>query len=145
MQSKLFQYLRTTTDADLLTEEINSLLVSLYETKHGDYNEILNTVVRSTVGEIIKKETEKEADIKEYLKNILPQIESLKKINVKIAFEPSESVIQNIFNWIQKNLGEGVIINFELDKKIIGGAEIIYSGKHYDGTLAKKFEEFAVN
>lgn len=72
--------------------------------------------------------------LKSYLKNLTP-------VNLTIAYSPSEKSLENIYNWVFKNIGENIILDIDIDSGLLGGAIISYKGKYSDYSLKKSLEE----
>ena len=72
--------------------------------------------------------------LRSYLKNLIP-------INLTIAYSPSEKSLENIYNWVFKNIGENIILDIDIDSGLLGGAIITYKGLYGDYSFKKALEE----
>jgi hypothetical protein len=141
MYNAFIQKVKTRQDVYKLQDEVDLLLKALYQNK-DKYDDVLNNSIRNWVAELILEEVEKnKVSIDNYLQGLKRQLESVKAINLTISFEPTPSAIENICNWVRQNLGQGIVINFVIDPKIIAGAIISYKGKYIDLSLLTKFNE----
>jgi len=142
MKSQLLNKIRTVEEKDVLKSEINKLLDSLYTEKGSGFESALKSKVRFWVSEIIKSEVNNDyIEIEGYLKAVLENLDKFEVVSVKIAFEPTDSAIDRFFNFIKTEVGEMVIMAFELDRKILGGAVISYKGDYRDLSLKRLFED----
>ncbi len=57
-------------------------------------------------------------------------------LRLEIAFEPTESTIQRLYGWVQKEIGEGIILDLEVREEIRGGARLTFGGRYKEKTLA---------
>ena len=127
-------------------EEVKSLIQELRESlfkKEGfgktlkgkiplKYSPLINFYIKSSVG---KEGFEGSLNsLEEYLKNF-------KEINVTLAFDPTEKIIDNIYTWVTKNIGPDVIINITVQPKILGGVILSYKGLYFDSSLSKKLDK----
>lgn len=127
--------------------EIDALLDSLYKTWKGSFEKSLDSISPETSQAI--KATIKEnkisldniGQLKELLTGLKEQIHKLKPIEITLAFSPPEAIIKNIFDWVIKNLGFGLILDIKIDKTILGGAIINFNGKYKDYSLKKRMDE----
>lgn len=141
MYSEVLSTVRTVTEAARLEEEIDMLLVSLYKTQEGAFEQTLEKEVRSFVGSSIKEELAGESvGKKDYLEGLKKSLDTLKVVRLTIASEPTESGLTKIQSWIHSNLGEGVISDINYNPRILAGAVVVYAGKYTDLSLKSKFE-----
>jgi hypothetical protein len=162
----LFARIRTTDERDRLDHELDQLLTSLYENKvpaensnitsEGIPSDIppelsngklksmgvaLRTQVRSWVAEIILEELPDSIDAaEEYLKSLKDKLAKLKKLKLVVAFEPTDSSIDKFIGFVHKNISQDVILEFEIDPQIYGGAQITYQGEYRDLSLKRLYE-----
>ncbi len=69
------------------------------------------------------------------------KLRSLPEINLEIAFSPSEDFIDRMSQWLEKELGQKIILDITVNPKIVGGAIIEYQGKWLNFTLARKIDQ----
>ncbi len=147
--SDLLSHIKTVDQARELTSEIDVLLDSLFKTENNAFDKALNSVsvvtsqmLKSALGGL--KDNINLGDktkIQEYLIGIKEEIQKFKTLKLSLAFEPSEHTIDNLFAWVIQNLGSYVILDIDVDKKILGGAIIEYEGRYEDLSLKKRVEE----
>src|SRR3989344_8985163 len=122
--SDIISYIKTTQDLNEISSEIESLLVSIFETENQSFDNALRSINAETARKIKetlaknglditnKSSTESVLD-KEVIRNFLTGLKNLlgkfKTIRLIIAFEPSSQTIENIYNWVLSNLGQGYI------------------------------------
>jgi hypothetical protein len=146
MYSEILDRIRTKTEADLLIQEVDLLLSSLYGAEEGSFEETLKNSVRLGVASVIRKEISR-SDIgkEEFLEGLKKQIGKLNVLRLVIAFEPTESNVNRIHEWVKENIGNSVIPDIVCDQSVLAGAVIIYKGKYKDFSLRrvleKKFED----
>jgi len=145
--SDILSNIKTVDQTNELGSEVDTLLDNLFKTENNAFEKTLNSI------SILTMQTLKEAFlkynisfddktmIKEYLIGLKEQLQKLKILKLNLAFETSQNSIDNLFAWVLKNLGSGIILNINTDKSIIGGAIIEFNGRYKDLTLKKKLEE----
>lgn len=148
----LITSLETREDLDQLSSEIDSLLASIFETTNQSFDTALRSVSLDTAKKIREALTKNAMDIanKEQIRNFLTGLKKLlgkfRTIRLIIAFDPSEKAIENIYNWVSSNLGEGYILDIETNENLLGGAIIVFQGKYKDFSLKKTLENvFSAN
>ncbi len=152
MNEKLLEYkslidlIKTTDDLGNLDQEIELLLQSLYHTDVYKFDDVLSKYVRVRVAQeisrlmLVNSITGRDAR-KAFLTETYKTISTLPILRLTLAFEPSESMINNISYWARSNLEEGIIIDLTLDRNLLGGALIMHKGKFYDFSLKKRLEQ----
>lgn len=77
---------------------------------------------------------------RELSRNLFDGIESalagLTLLRLEIVFEPTESTVERLHSWVRKEVGEGVILDFEVREEIRGGARLMFKGRYIEKTLA---------
>lgn len=138
MYSEILSNIRTKEDAWALEQEIDILLDRLYSSNQEDYGQALKRDVRSNIALIIKSSIEKaRIDRDKYLQGLKTELKKLKEIQLTLAFEPTDAIIEKILLWVRENVGEGIILDINYSKTISGGAVIIHKGKYRDYSLKK--------
>lgn len=140
MYSDVTQFVRSSTELGTLLSEIEIIKKALFDSGGGGVDEVLASSVRESVASIFKEKFKKEAPEK-YLEGLESELSGLQEIRLTLASELSGDQMENVYSWVSANVGQGVIVNVELDPKILGGAVITFKGKYYDGSLVKTVEE----
>jgi hypothetical protein len=140
----LIAKVRTLDDRQRLEEELELLLGKLYEEKEasGGIEAVLRGSVRSWVAEEIRPMVLQDLkNAEEYLRALKEALDKMRVIKLKIAFEPTESTIDKLSLFVKRRVGEDVVLDFEVDPFVFGGAEIAFDGKYRDFTLRRVFDE----
>lgn len=132
---------KTKYDKEILTREIDLVLESLYLTQEKAFEETLEKRVRAEVADLLRTLKLKEKNFQGFLKALRQVLVELKQIDMTIAIEPSEELINQVYNWFKTTLNESLVINFSKNPDLIGGAQIAYKGKYYEFSLKKELEE----
>ena len=139
MDSKLLSEVRTTSEADLLLDELEQLKRSLYEHGERSFESTLKGQVRFWVAEIIRGEV-KDTDTEKYLINMIQRIEELEEFKLTLAFEPSSTGLNRMLSFVRENINENLILELKYDPSIIGGSLISYNGKYHDFSMKDAFD-----
>jgi hypothetical protein len=141
MYSELLNNVITTQDAALLKQEIGLLQNSAFKTKENAFKETLNTQVRKWVADQIESDlSTPDMTPEKYFTGLLDELKKNTAVEMSIAFEPTRNNITKIHDWLFKELGVPVLLNFTYDPQVIAGAKFAYNGKYYDFSLGKKLE-----
>lgn len=142
MDSKLLSSVRTTDERNLLLGELHMLEHSLYRTGPQGFDEVLTNQVRAWVAGIIKDEINSGiSDKKQYLRELIEQLKSVRLLKITLGCDPSEGILQAISEWVSKNLGTGAVADVEVDESLLGGARVAYEGKYSDQTLLMRWDQ----
>lgn len=148
--SDLFRSIKTVDESEKFVDELNILLVRLFNTQEQSFEKALQSISIKTaenIKEVLLKNSQ--LDNKESIRNLLTEliseIQKLKPLKLSLGFGPSQDSIDRIFNWVLKNLGGGIILDIEEDSTILGGATIEFQGRYVDFSLRKNLDETFVN
>jgi len=145
MYSELFASLQTTEDRRLLLRELDLLLQSLYKQNDQSFEKISEESVRGSTMTHLEKIFQANPDKDAVLKEIKKLLEGVNIVELTIALEPTRQLTDRVSGWVKKNLSEDALIRFEIDKKIVAGAKIIYKGAYHDFSTSKKIVELTSN
>lgn len=138
---ELFSQVRTKDDLEVLTDELEAVKNSLYRV-NSSVDKTLHDSVRERTALALQRILASSQDQKNEIDKIIEASRKLSNLNLKIAFEPTEKTIDKIYAWVSTNVGEGIVLNFEYDPAVLGGAEISFNGKYIDLTLKKALEGY---
>ena len=69
------------------------------------------------------------------------KLHALPEIKLEIAFLPKDNFISGISRWLEKEIGQKVILDITVNPKVVAGAIIEYQGNWRDFSLAKKIDQ----
>ena len=143
MYSELYQLARTQEERETLKEELNTLSASLYE-RQGAFEQALAGRVRPAVAEAIKRTLQeaKVTDRAKFFEEAAGALDSLKVLELTVAIDPKGGSIERIWQWVRKNVGEGIILKFTVDRSIGAGAVLVYKGKFRNYSLKKLLDDY---
>ncbi|MCL5114030.1 MAG: F0F1 ATP synthase subunit delta [Patescibacteria group bacterium] len=146
--SDILKSLKTVEETEEFSSKIDVLLNSLFKTQAKPLEELLKKLLDLKTSGIIKQamsvkniNSSDHAAIETLLNDIKKEIQKLRVLKLYLAFDPTTEIIDNIFEWVLKNIGNGIILDIEKDESIIGGAIIVFEGRYKDLTIRKRFEE----
>lgn len=141
MYSDFLSYVRTESERRILVNEIDAVVDSLYMIDGNPLENTLNKSVRSEISELFRTAKAKETNFLGFLKSLRQIILEMKTINITLAKEPTDEIIDSIHTWLTRNVGKELIINFGKDEDLIGGAQIDYQGKYFELSLKKELQD----
>lgn len=80
--------------------------------------------------------------VKEFIKHIKEASDTLPVVTIKVAFEPKEAMVAEISHWFMLNCKKDVLLTFEVDKDLVGGAVIAYKGMYKDYSIKRKLSDY---
>lgn len=75
-----------------------------------------------------------------FLDKLKKYLQAIPQVKLEIAFTPTEDFILKISNWFEKEFHQRIIIDINVNPKIVGGAIVEYHGKYGNFSLAKKID-----
>jgi len=81
---------------------------------------------------------------KEEASKLEKKLRSLPEIKLEIAFSPNNDFLNRISQWLEKELGQKIILDITVNPKVTAGAIIEYQGNWRDFSLAKKIDQLFV-
>lgn len=140
MYSEILSRLRTKEEARYLESELDLLLEKIYSAQEGVFEEALKKNVRSWVSQLIRTAlSREEVDKEEFLKGLKVALAKLKVLGLTIAFDPAEAALDRFHHWVRRHLGEGVVLEMNVNPVVLGGAIVVYQGEYRDLSLRKRF------
>lgn len=143
-------YTRTVQEAENFSSCIDIILSNIFELKNKNIDQILSQLPDSSAHTIKKILTDNKVDsadntaIENVLLKAKEEIKNLKIAKITLAIDPSEDTISLISDWINKNLGDGIILDLSKDESILGGVIISIDGVYKDQSLKKNLEELFI-
>jgi len=139
MYSNILAQIKTDKDKDLLLEEIDVLQTGLYDIK-GGFEKALGKVREATANSVREALRSGTVEKSQFLEGLEVELEKIGTLKLTLAFEPSEEFIVKLHQWALANINQGIILDFEKDKSLLGGVVIEYAGKYKDCSLKKVLE-----
>src|SRR4030067_2685983 len=141
MQREILETVRTVEDKRFLTEEIEELAKCLYKKDQNAFNETLEIKVRARVARQIEQTLQEfKGEKSALLEEILQTLNSLRVLELTLAFEPTEVYLRNLSSWVREQVGEDVILDLKYDRNILGGAVVVFAGEERVFSIRKKLE-----
>lgn len=139
-QDSILDLIRTSYDAELFEQELETLSESLYK---GDQvlERALREKVRFKISKKVRDDFKKVEDKAKYLSDLKKALSKVARVNLVCAFEPSESSIERFYQFLKDEIKKDLILDIGYDPQIIGGAIVIYQGMYRDFSFKKIFED----
>lgn len=139
------KHVKTVADQIMLREAVEILESSFYRRDGQKTEKILSENLSENLYQSVQKivsdpELQLENNFREYLAGLKDRLQNMKVIQFEVVFEPGENLIAEIGGWIERELGENIIVDFYLNPSIVGGAVIIYEGEYFNFILSAILE-----
>lgn len=79
--------------------------------------------------------------LKNFLTSLQDSIRNLPVITITIAYEPNEASLKAFLEWFMFNLKKQILLDLQVNKKLIAGATINYNGKFKDYSIKSLFDQ----
>lgn len=144
MDSNIFSIVTTRGDVEALLSDIDILIDSLYRTDEFDYDHAFKNKISAQTARFLANLSQVKDLRKQELENFQHQLQSAKFIKLTLVFEPTSAVAEKISGSVRKLFDPNLIVDFAIDRSIVGGAIIEYQGKYFDSSLAKKLQNISL-
>lgn len=147
----LITSLKTTLEVDNLSLEIDTLISTLFTSSKITLEKELSSISSNSakkITEIFLKNnldmTDKE-QVRDFLDTLKNLIKKFKVIKLILAFDPTRATIENIHEFVSKNIGIGYVLDIEVSESVLAGAIVMFNGKYNDFSLRRNLEEVFAN
>jgi F0F1-type ATP synthase delta subunit len=139
--------LRTVDDLHHIAAEIDTLLVSVFQTNPAIFKSTLETKLQRNIGTILSEMLRKQGvafedheQIQAFFTGLQTYLAHLPVLQLTLAYHPTNEQIEELSDWIRTKTAKPVILHVHYDIRVIGGAIITYGGKYADKSLKKRME-----
>lgn len=137
-----------TNDVLGIAQQIEGIRRFLFKGKEGSITQKTGTFLSGSMFKILKefedRGMEPVGDEKQekFLDSIVEYLESVPKVKITLAFEPSITFIQRLNADISKEVGQKVVLDISINQFIVAGAVFEFEGKIQDHSLSQKIDDF---
>lgn len=146
----IVRYVRTKEERDKLGEEIGELEGALFHSNSEAFEKVLSARlsehVASAMRDILARPEFKNnsESLRIFFHDVKNVLDAFILLRLTLAVKPSEEMVDHLYEWVQKNLGIGVVLDIGYDGSILGGARIIFNGRYKEMTLAQMITDILV-
>lgn len=133
---------RTTGERDVLFEEIDNIISKLYDTDSNSLDAIVASQAHTEAARVIThilaalNVSKNSKAIEGALEDIKEYLHERDVLRMDIAFEPTEETIGLIAGWVSLNITGHVLVEFIINRMLIGGVRVSFQGRYKEVTLA---------
>ena len=139
---------RTTGERDALFEEIDTIISKLYDTDPDSLDVIIASQARTDAARIIShilaalNVSKNSKAVEEALEDIKKYLHERDILRMDIAFEPNEETTGLVGGWVSRNIAGHVLVEFVINRTLIGGVRISFQGRYKEVTLTTLIDLF---
>jgi F0F1-type ATP synthase delta subunit len=144
--SFLLKHVRTIDERTELIELVEELLENNFR---RDQSPIPNTAFSKNASDAINREinirgiTNNRSEMEKFLESILSEVKKLPEIRISIAIQPTETLINNLKVWAEKNGLNNAVFVIEVKSEIIAGAIVMsHKGEYGNYSLSSQLDKF---
>ncbi len=104
-----------------ISNKFYDFFLELFQDKHSDKEKILKEL----------------ADIKE-------ELLKLPVLKIQLAFLPAQTFIEELSDWLKRNLKKKVLLDIKVNPTIVGGVILEYRGRYLDLSLKREIEKLNI-
>jgi len=140
MSSELFSALaesvNTTEDLRMLQKEVEAIKQSIYSTGKNGKDTVLREKVRAKVARIIEPALDEKPE--HILDELLAELKALPIIRMNIAFQPTQSTIEKITDWLRTNTDQKWVLDLVINPDVGAGTILEVNGYYRDFSYKEK-------
>lgn len=127
----------------MATISINNLARAIYESSKGKDGAELDVVVKNTIDLISKKHLmSKSKEILTSLEKIIDKNEEVARAKISSRIKLEKKIVDEIEDFIRKKYkAKKIVLEFEIDEKLLGGIKIEVGDEIIDTTLKNKIKK----
>lgn len=133
---KVFQAVWTRTDAEIMMGYIDTLSDSLYGLDNKSFESVAGKIPEDKMSLVLLAEIRKRPeDLRQgYLRELSEFVKSCEIMTLTVAINLSRDTIEEIVESLRSKWGK-LVLDLQIDPKIVGGAKISWRGKYFEKTL----------
>ncbi len=107
-----------------LYKETSAIYDTLYDGLGYNFKTYIQSVLNISSADVTK--------LKDIIAELKSEVHNIHQVKFVLAFQPLDSFIDVLSLWVNSNLGNDLLLNYEVNPDIISGVIIIYKGKYLD-------------
>ena len=146
-QADLSEFFITKKQANDFLQSLSNIIDQLFEV---DFN--LESVLANEIGidkkdkfmillRDLKMNNSSNEELKKLLLKIQDDVRKLPVMSITIAYEPNNTSLKAFLEWFLFTLKKQILIDIQVDKKLIAGSTINYNGKFKDYSVKPFFDQ----
>jgi F0F1-type ATP synthase delta subunit len=84
---------------------------------------------------------ESNSALQEFMTKVCNKATSLPAVLLTLSFEPNETILREISSWFVLNTNRQVLLDIQVDPRLIAGAHITFNGQFRDFSAKAKFDQ----
>lgn len=143
----LFDFVLTHEDFVLFNQQLDQVIEHVFDTKttpESVLSEYLSHEKKQAVIAFAEEEKLPFAQpnqMQTVLDRIKERLAEIPIVEMKVAFEPSERLLNQITNWLNDSNNQRVFVKFVVDRSLIAGAVISFNGNIHDYSVKTQIEQ----
>jgi F0F1-type ATP synthase delta subunit len=141
--NSILPYVRTKSELAELNSALDLFLLNMFSTTNNEGRDVFSQLPRE-LADILRKTFLKQTINLDNRQLIIQTVKSLQEklgagkfLQITLAFEPSDSNLTVICDWVRREIDAQMLLDITVDKKIDGGAIIVANGLYKDYSLRK--------
>ena len=125
-------------------EDRNALLSELQPLVQNSDPDTIRSMVNSSSSSYKShlQELVKDNDPKKTLDDAIKQLKEIPEMNLVVSKRLDEGTLSKIKDWFVTHIGGQVVLDVAHDPSIIGGVQITYKGRYFDGSVAEQVDNY---
>lgn len=141
MYSDILSQIHTKDERDQVLSGLSEVKKTIYEPLKRDLTGSVKQNLPMTIAPVLLSKFSSE-NPERFIEGLENELRNLKVVTISLAFMPTLKTADEIFGWVDSNLGVGIIVDIVVKPDILGGALVDCDGKYFDGSLEKTINDF---
>jgi F0F1-type ATP synthase delta subunit len=144
----VLSFIRTREEQERVHVALGELVRRADQKGNIAFEKILESRLPADAAEVFEKiigslpYKEDHGKLKTFLASLKTAVEKMRVMTLDVALEPSEEMTKRISLWVTDNVGSDIVLAFNTDQRIVGGARIMFAGRYIEKTLDQKIDDF---
>jgi len=138
-------YIKTTKNLPEFLDSLDKIEGNLFKETSAIYDTLFEDIsygMKSYIQDVMKILGVSRGELREIISELKQEVPNIHQVKFVLAFQPIPSFVDVLFLWVSNNLGKDLLVNYEVNASIIGGAIIIYKGRYLDYSSAPLISKY---
>lgn len=142
---EILSAIRTKEDRNLLFSALEDLENRLYKINSAKEQSVAHTLperIERPLWNILRSRelADKTPAVREFFGDLRNALKRMRILKLEIAFDPTDEAIASVSDWLNREVAKDIIIEWDVDRALLGGAKMIFEGKYSAWTLGDMIE-----
>lgn len=140
--NKIIAAVRTVEEREMVLEALRALEESIYELNRDLAGAALKRILPPRLFGIFSEAAltydagKDQEPLKKFIADARAALDGLSELKIEFAIRPREEVINRVYEWVRREVGDRLILNADYNKTMLGGVRLTFNGRYKEFSLA---------